>query len=198
MRGEGIKKKRGDDPECATDAATSGIYFFRIIKGVKKGRVDFLAGVTSASGASFRRCVCGVCVHISVPKAGNRRDPESAHAGGKLDPSGGVDDELFSYFNTDCNFGAFLGVAETQASWARTKPKPRHSTKHAALQRAQPTMSGRQKRSMNGCQLISLVVAEGIAVVAAIIAITGTYWLEVSFETLRPRIPPRGFFRLTR
>jgi|MDSY01.1.fsa_nt_gb hypothetical protein len=59
-------------------------------------------------------------------------------------------------------------------------------------------MSGRQKRSMNGCQLISLVVAEGIAVVAAIIAITGTYWLEVSFETLRRRIPPRGFFRLTR
>jgi hypothetical protein len=33
------------------------------------------------------------------------------------------------------------------------------------------------KRAMNGCQLIALVVAEGIAVIAAIVAITGTFWL---------------------
>ena len=38
-------------------------------------------------------------------------------------------------------------------------------------------MSGRGKRKMGGCQLMALVVAEGVAVIAAIVAITGTFWL---------------------
>ena len=38
-------------------------------------------------------------------------------------------------------------------------------------------MSGRDKRKMGGCQLMALVVAEGVAVIAAIVAITGTFWL---------------------
>ena len=50
-------------------------------------------------------------------------------------------------------------------------------------------MSGRDKRKMGGCQLMALVVAEGVAVIAAIVAITGTFWLgawgPVFFSTCR-------------
>jgi len=53
-------------------------------------------------------------------------------------------------------------------------------------------MSGRGKRKMGGCQLMALVVAEGVAVIAAIVAITGTFWLGAASSSFPRVLFPRS------
>lgn len=60
-------------------------------------------------------------------------------------------------------------------------------------------MSGRQKRTMSGCQLTWMVFIEAIAVVAAIVAITGTFWLEpnvTSTGSVLPGVANAGLWRV--
>ena len=91
-----------------------------------------------------------------------------------------------------------IGVAESYGNLPRA-----HNTTTLEVTRLTSTrtatMSGRQKRTMSGCQLTWMVFVEAIAVVAAIVAITGTFWLGARvWNILSTCLLSRLFFRLPR